>query len=111
MTPAQLEALGKIRGAASRVSVQADLAMRRKDPRDVAYHIDGVAAYARTKQCCGPEPCGFFNDNPYPARWCVASACMAWRATDNESGPVDPTRDRPPPSKPAGFCGLAGARQ
>lgn len=34
---------------------------------------------ATQKQCCGPEGCGVHNDKPYPAHWCVGSACMAWR--------------------------------
>lgn len=34
---------------------------------------------AHMMQCCGPDGCGRHNDNPYPARWCVGSACMAWR--------------------------------
>lgn len=38
---------------------------------------------------------------------CLGSACMAWRATDNESEPFAPGMPEPK-SKPAGFCGLAG---
>lgn len=34
---------------------------------------------ARTQRCCGPEGCGYHNDQPYPARWCVGASCMAWR--------------------------------
>lgn len=34
---------------------------------------------AKVTQCCGPEGCGYFNEEPRPARWCVGSACMAWR--------------------------------
>lgn len=38
---------------------------------------------------------------------CLGSACMAWRATDNEGAPSKP--DEPEvATKPAGFCGLAG---
>ncbi|MDE2105845.1 MAG: hypothetical protein KGL39_51965 [Patescibacteria group bacterium] len=62
---------------------------------------------AKLKQCCGPEPCGFFNDNPYPARWCIASACMAWRSRNQRhnafsrvSEGIDGTTD--------GYCGLSG---
>lgn len=38
---------------------------------------------------------------------CIASACMAWRATDNECSPSAPGEPMPP-FKPAGYCGLAG---
>lgn len=38
---------------------------------------------------------------------CIGSACMAWRATDNEAGPSLPL-DPFPGMKAAGFCGLAG---
>jgi hypothetical protein len=41
---------------------------------------------------------------------CVASNCMAWRATDNETVPTPPG-EPDQPSKPAGYCGLAGAPQ
>jgi hypothetical protein len=38
---------------------------------------------------------------------CIGSACMAWRATDNFTGPSAPGEPGPTP-KPAGYCGLAG---
>lgn len=38
---------------------------------------------------------------------CIGSACMAWRATDNEATP-SPTGAGAPLSKSAGYCGLAG---
>lgn len=66
---------------------------------------------AKTTQCCGPEGCGYFNDQPRPARWCVASACMAWRETKAaHSAQYQPvggslrTVDYPA----EGYCGLAG---
>lgn len=59
---------------------------------------------AGVKQCCGPDGCGYHNDQPYPARWCIASACMAWRwensATRRDGLPDD--------DNPRGYCGLAG---
>lgn len=39
---------------------------------------------------------------------CVGSACMAWRATDNEGGPRRPDQPEPVVYQPAGYCGLAG---
>lgn len=41
---------------------------------------------------------------------CIGSACMAWRATDNEAGPTPPDGHEPE-YKPAGYCGLAGTPQ
>lgn len=38
---------------------------------------------------------------------CIGSACMAWRATDNECAPSS-YYEPPAQSKPAGYCGLAG---
>jgi hypothetical protein len=71
-------------------------------------------AEAKTKWCCGPTGAGQLlhgedETSPNAARTCLASMCMAWRATDNEAGPMDPARDRPPVWKAAGYCGLAGA--
>lgn len=54
---------------------------------------------AKTKEGCGPGDCGFSNDGPYSARWCVASNCMAWRWKHRGSG-YDPGG--------TGYCGLAG---
>jgi hypothetical protein len=56
---------------------------------------------AKTKWC----PCGMANINNIIH--CVGSACMAWRATDNEvkgQYPYDPNPD----IQPAGYCGLGG---
>jgi len=59
---------------------------------------------AKTKRCCGGQDCGHYNENPYPARWCIGSACMAWRQRNimgdepNSSGGLIS----------AGYCGLAG---
>lgn len=39
---------------------------------------------AQITACCGPEGVGFFNDVPRPARWRVASQCMAWRWSETK---------------------------
>ena len=54
---------------------------------------------AKTKWCPKVEHRGLGK--------CIASACMAWRPTDNEGGPAA-EGDPEPVYKPAGFCGLAG---
>lgn len=42
---------------------------------------------------------------------CIGSGCMAWQKTDNESQPYNMLdSNTPPPSKPAGYCGLVGKR-
>lgn len=87
---------------------------------------------AHMTQCCGPEGCGQFNDQPYAARWCTASRCMAWRVTtihghqENHRKAEKPEGDgwqaqrakvggppiawwRQTPDRIVGFCGLAGA--
>jgi hypothetical protein len=38
---------------------------------------------------------------------CLGSACMAWRATDNETPPWDGKTGLEPRSQPAGYCGMA----
>lgn len=71
---------------------------------------------AQVTQCCGPDGCGYFNDDPRPARWCVASACMAWRwdepwtgMTEEGSGGDLVYRISRKPGQPRqGFCGLGG---
>jgi hypothetical protein len=68
---------------------------------------------AKTTRCCGPEGCGIKKE-PFNDRYCIGSACMAWRwddriAVDRHSSWV--VRDRygePEPAKPTGYCGLAG---
>lgn len=45
---------------------------------------------------------------PFDRYHCIGSACIAWRATDNEGGPWSPDEEKEPVSKPAGYCGLAG---
>lgn len=69
---------------------------------------------AQMKQCCGPDPCGHFNDNPYPARWCNTTACMAWRWVGYRSADGTWVRKAPDGQKwngdnADGYCGLAGA--
>lgn len=61
-------------------------------------------------RCCGPEGCGYPGTLPYPARWCIASQCMAWRwisrlSVDNPSHTpgAGQTIDRS-----HGYCGHAG---
>jgi hypothetical protein len=73
---------------------------------------------ARLKQCCGPENCGHFNDNPYPARWCNTTACMAWRwreawwhgdgSREVQQGEYVMGSPVLKASATDGFCGLAG---
>lgn len=73
---------------------------------------------ARITQCCGPEGCGYVNPDDN-IRYCVGSACMAWRWDDVPnpeyermsqsfmafSGPRPPMSFK---SKECGYCGLAG---
>lgn len=84
---------------------------------------------AQVTQCCGPEGCGYFNDQPRPARWCVGSMCMAWRQSPAVAYRIQGTlgfeaewRWKPKPGDPCGpgqtvttvteirhgYCGLAG---
>ena len=67
---------------------------------------------AKTKRCCGPEGCGdYIHKDTQRERYCIASECMAWQATDNEC--TNPTHDPNstvvyvPTFVPAGYCGLA----
>ena len=72
---------------------------------------------AALKRCCGPDGCGHFNDNPFPARWCIGSACMAWRWNDpwtsqteeGHGGDIVVRLKRKPGEPKLGYCGLAGA--
>lgn len=50
------------------------------------------------------------NGNPHipTAALCIASGCMAWRATDPEYAPQPPDDPNDPVAQPAGYCGLAG---
>lgn len=81
----------------------------------IAIHTE--ADEARTMQCCGPEGCGYFNDEPLPARWCIGARCMAWRwfETDIRNGDQrQPNMDRGPNDlvpngEVYGYCGLAGS--
>lgn len=36
---------------------------------------------AKTKRCCGPSGCGVRHGDPTEGRFCIGSACMAWRET------------------------------
>lgn len=72
---------------------------------------------ARLQQCCGPDGAGFRNDDPYPARWCTASGCMAWRWFETHvrnSETPHPIPNVGPDElvlsgERYGFCGLAGS--
>lgn len=55
---------------------------------------------AKEARCCGPEGCG--REDAFRVRWCIGSACMAWRWDD-----VDAPREGPHASA-SGHCGLAG---
>lgn len=71
---------------------------------------------AALKQCCGPAECGRQNDNPYPARWCVGSSCMAWRDygfRGKDGNWFVPSREwknshSSKGTEAHGYCGLAG---
>lgn len=77
--------------------------------------------FARTQYVGEPDKNGDRYRESYPANrmyapdlgcgtdaaLCIASACMAWRQTDNYVGPCAAGEDAPTP-KPAGYCGLAG---
>ena len=78
---------------------------------------------ALTKKCCGPNGTGAFRytSDGYQPRYCIASACMAWRInirteTRHRDGHVvqpgevylrgNATKHEVPDG---GYCGLAGA--
>ena len=76
---------------------------------------------AKTKWCCADMSFPVKVSVDYQADsiteyrgFCIASECMAWRATDNEikenpSSPVENGRARDASDYvPAGYCGLAG---
>lgn len=60
---------------------------------------------AQMKVCCGPEGSGRFNEQPWPARWCVGPDCMAWRTA--QIGRVQ-EGDEYKTYREEGYCGLAG---
>ena len=79
---------------------------------------------APVKRCCGPKECGIKRDGN---RWCIGSACMAWRWAEpakrtyrvwKDTGKrVDPGTTAPIEAvryeqeenlSRAGYCGLAG---
>lgn len=62
---------------------------------------------AATVQCCGPEGCGYFNEEPRPARWCVGSKCMAWR-TRREDYRYNEHGGLASGPRVISYCGLAG---
>jgi hypothetical protein len=63
---------------------------------------------ANLTRCCGPEGCGG-NSAGEPERFCIASACMAWRiATHEVPVAVGSTVYREIPDTDRGYCGLAG---
>ena len=75
---------------------------------------------AKTKTCCGPDGTGYANDQPFAARWCLASQCMAWRLTETSVtvdgvGKIVPDQTAWGPGyrqkniPNGGYCGLAGA--
>lgn len=82
---------------------------------------------AKMMQCCGPEGCGYFNDQPRPARWCVGSSCMAWRVDGERRVPGTvgeiasyikehnvgalSALGATSRTERTGFCGLAGSPQ
>ena len=77
------------------------------------FHFIASHTNPRQRQWCdedhAPETLSSEPTGPF-LHHCIASACMAWRATDNYAGPFAP--DEPEPaSQPAGYCGLAGAPQ
>ncbi len=60
---------------------------------------------AKAKRCCGPMGCGSAapgtTDHADGVRFCIGSACMAWRWVSRAPG-TPPRADEP------GFCGKAG---
>jgi hypothetical protein len=84
---------------------------------------------AKKMRCCGPQGCGGWNGNSNageavfgyasePIRFCIGSACMAWRwrTIKNPDWKEPNPMAFPPPdrsnqyikSNDDGFCGLAG---
>lgn len=74
---------------------------------------------AGQKRCCGPEGCGVLGNPDYEggpsSRWCIGSACMAWRweLTDRgwrvlQTKGLDALLQEAAPNKLQGHCGLAG---
>jgi len=75
---------------------------------------------AKTTRCCGPNGCGEVRDDmrglPDNApRYCIGSACMAWRweLTDRghrvfQTKGLEVLIQEAAPNKLTGYCGLAG---
>ena len=64
---------------------------------------------AKTKRCCGPEGCGGNAEmhgwpNGHIVRFCIGSACMAWRWFGVVSTMLVDV-NLPPPKH--GYCGYA----
>lgn len=66
---------------------------------------------ARLTRCCGPEGCGGNSANEAD-RYCIASACMAWRNAAPlfiyNADPYTGYIEEVPGTGAGGFCGLAG---
>ncbi len=70
---------------------------------------------AKTTRCCGDEGCGIKREirkqeapfNEFYARFCIGSACMAWRWV-TLYGESDFGERIAEISKTDGYCGLAG---
>lgn len=66
---------------------------------------------AKLMRCCGPEGCGVVGNPDYEggpcSRWCIGSACMAWRWIDKAGTKEDGTANYYAGSW-KGYCGLAG---
>lgn len=79
---------------------------------------------AKTMRCCGPSGCGISLDSPdafkqttgarHYARFCIGSACMAWRLknasnlTMADFDKLTPEERKDMRIKNEGYCGLAG---
>lgn len=80
---------------------------------------------AKMKRCCGPGGSG--ETRAFGIRYCIGSACMAWRTRDRYSHSEESNAEKRPEGagwlvaddggwvRPirtkTGFCGLAGAPQ